>query len=209
MNFVAISETNKRRIKWDNEGNASSYGSMKYLKYIGLQVKSVLWQLPVASFSSLSLFGVDLCSSPSWISSSNSSEQGFRFLPVCSNCFSAMALFVSVCFLPSFCLSTHSCADIWNASATRCRPSTASSCFLCSWEWLTSHLNLSVQLLPSQVSKFSFSVYTATWPASTKELADKVCLLGSAASPFWLMTSFEERGKKISKSGLLFSVSFS
>lgn len=52
---------------------------MKYLKYIGLQVKSVLlWQLPVVSFSSLSLFGVDLCSSPSWISSSNSSEQGFR-----------------------------------------------------------------------------------------------------------------------------------
>lgn len=136
-------------------------------------------------------------------------NKGSEFLPVCSSCFSALALFVSVCFWPSFCLSTHCCADIWNASATRCRPSTASSCFLCSWEWLKSHLNLSVQLLPSQVSKSSYSVYTATWPASTKQLADKVCLLGSATPPFWLMTSFEERGKKISKSGLLFSVSFS
>lgn len=183
---------------------------MKYLKYIGLQVKSVLlWQLPVVSFSSLSLFGVDLCSSPSWISSSNSSEQGFR-VPS-----SLLQLLLSTgvvcqCVLLTFFLPVHTCcADIWNASATRCRPSTASSCFLCSWEWLKSHLNLSVQLLPSQVSKSSYSVYTATWPASTKQLADKVCLLGSATPPFWLMTSFEERGKKISKSGLLFSVSFS
>ena len=63
--------------------------------------------------------------------------------------------------LLTFCLSTHCCADIWNASATCCRPPTASGCFVCPWEWSKSHWNLPVQPLPSQVSKPSCSHTTS------------------------------------------------
>lgn len=95
INFLAISEmwvnANRRRLKCEDEGNASSYGNMKHLKYLAhrqrycsynncLLLPFLPYQCSVTSAVLHAGFHVQLLSKVS------------ELVPVCCSCFSALQL---------------------------------------------------------------------------------------------------------------------